>query len=806
MFRFDDFVVDPRAHRLMRGAREIALEPKAFGVLVRLLERSGELLSRDELLDHVWGHRFVTPSTLNRIIGLVRRALDDGAQRSRYVQTVHGAGYRFMGTLEIAPPSGLPRFEPPLVARLPHRLEPLIGRADELRQLTSLLESSRAVTLLGPGGMGKTQCALELAQRHEADYPDGVWFFDLAPLSDAQAWLEHIATLLSVGSLGHESRLAGVIGALADRRALLMLDNCERVASSLGRLLHQLLTRTRFLKVLSTSQQQLQFVGERLHRLRPLELPAVRCPEDAEQLSEFVSAPALSLLLARIAAVQPRYQPALADAPLLWDLCDRLDGMPLALELAAARFAVLSPRDVFDRLQNRFAFLTADAAGRDARHRTLQALLEWSWSLLTVREQRVLAWLGVYVQGWSMEIFLGTCSALGLDAEEMVQLLEGLVAKSLVFVDVVETPPRYRLLESVREFALGQLGATGETQAAQACHARAFRKLAVDSLDGFIAGEMPQRIAQLKREHGNFEGAIDFAVAAGEREVALQLVGGLVLYFRSCGEFQLGLRLCGKVLKEDWRRDDREWAGALLVKGVLSVHWSVAASDVNERLGEARRIAQERGEAWIEAYAAGFHGLWLADTQRYDEAEASVSRATELALRLKDPLLRGLAGLSAAFLLIGRGKLEAALEELTRACGLGNDLQQRHFIEIYMGLCNYFLGRWNAAARSARMALVGHVAVRNTRGISGCIELSAYLMHAWGRPALAQRYLAAAGRMRERTGVPLFRFWLEPHTKVDVDLRRSLGEQAAQRIADEAMREREELLMAEVLETLRDDA
>src|SRR5580698_128552 len=227
IYRCADCELDTANRTFVRAGVEHALEPKVFAVLVQLIARPGELLTRDQLLDAVWGHRYVTPSTLNRVIALARRALADDAEEPRFIQTVHGSGYRYVGPVErAAAPSTEPRarFAPPVSVRLPAPLHNLIGRGHELGQIDALLHGGRSLTLLGTGGMGKTQCALSFAQAHADRYPDGIWFFDLAPMRRAEEWLQALALALAIAPAGERELLDKITEIFADRRALLLLD------------------------------------------------------------------------------------------------------------------------------------------------------------------------------------------------------------------------------------------------------------------------------------------------------------------------------------------------------------------------------------------------------------------------------------------------------------------------------------------------------------------------------------------------------------------------------------------------------
>ncbi|HEV7489485.1 MAG TPA: winged helix-turn-helix domain-containing protein, partial [Rhodanobacteraceae bacterium] len=404
IYECGDLCVDPANRRLTRGGSELPLEPKAFAVLLVLIARAGDLVTRDELLDAVWGHRHTTPATLNRAMALLRRAFGDDAERPRFLHTVHGSGYRFIGAVErvAVPRADLPaHFGPPPTAQLPAKLQSLIGRDRELGRLCAMVAEHRAVTVIGPGGIGKTQCALEVGRRCEQQFPDGVWFFDLSPLERAQDWLRMLAASLSVPTAGTQlsSRVAA---SLAGRKALLLIDNCDRLAREVGPILLELLRSCPDLKSLNTSQQRLDFVGEHLMWLPPLELPPPGAEAQRLSLDTVASTPSVALLLARACDVQQEFSLDVRNVDDIVEICRGLDGMPLALELAAARFAMLSPAAIRERLRDRFV-LASDSAGREPRHRTMQALVKWSYGLLSEQEQRLLCCLSVFLQGWTLD-------------------------------------------------------------------------------------------------------------------------------------------------------------------------------------------------------------------------------------------------------------------------------------------------------------------------------------------------------------------------------------------------------------------
>ena len=793
IYKSGEVEIDSLNRKFSRAGKEYSLEPKVFAVLLQLFARPGDLLTRDALLDAVWGHRYVTPSTLNRVIALARRALSDDVDTPRFIQTVHGTGYRYIGTVEKAVAVAVERrarFGPPASVRLPSRLQSLIGRERELGQIDTFLREGRSVSVVGSGGMGKTQCALASAHQQIEHFPDGIWFFDLAPVHSADQWLQALAFSLSVAPAPRGELIEKIAQILVGRRLLLLLDNCDRLSIEVGSIVIELLRGTAQLKVLATSQQQLNFLGERILRIPPLRLPDISHPSNALELGEVAAAPAVSLLLERIRDTHADFNLTAANAPAIVGICERLDGMPLAIEFAAARFALLSPEQVLELLEHRFKFLKDGVAGRDQRHHNLVALLEWSFALLSPDEQRLLCWLGVFVQGWTVDAVIDLAGAFGASAETCVDLLLGLAQKSLVSVDQNATPPRYRLLETVREFALVQLVASGGERRARDAHLAYALRLVQASHQEMLGGRMRERVAVLMQEHGNIDAASQYAVeGAHDYQAALRIPGWLTLYFKAHGEGTLARRLCGRALAGEPQPRTRERAMALMALGANEVLGRKLRPDI--WLCEAVSIAQEIGDAWTAGYSSGYLALWFCHTGEADEADKHRQVIDRVAQELGDDLLRGLAGMARGWRHLLADETEAALAALMPVRTLSSDFHQHHFIDMYIGLSLFRLQDTSRAALRWHEAMRNALAVSHLRGVAGSIEGCAYIAERRGRHDAACRFLSAADQIRARAGSPLFSFWIRHNELAHASLRDSMGlpaYQAALR-AGEIMRE-----------------
>ena len=446
--------------------------------------------------------------------------------------------------------------------RLPERVEPLVGRGDELAALRRLVETHRGVTVLGPGGIGKTQCALEVARQTAPSLPDGAWFFDLSSSERAADWLDRLAEALGVPPGVAGTAVPAIAEVLRERRVLLVVDNCEQFAGELASTAVQLLRATAHVVILATSRRALDFAGE-----QRFVLPTLRVPEPTDgvppTLAEVSGCEAVELLVRRVRALRADFTLDAQNAQPIADICRALDGMPLALELAAARFSLLSAEQVLGRLVERFRFLESDTAGRPRRHRSLRELLEWSHDLLSPKEQRLLAWSGVFMQSWSIDALIALAAPMGLDADAAIDHLSGLIAPSLVSVVHGATPVRYRLLETVREFALGRLRERGEEGRARLAHLAAIAAVYEEAHQAAQRGCMREGVQQLILDRANIDAAADTAATdAAGADAGVRLIGALLLLTKAQASFGDALRWSPRVLNAPAAANSRDRARA----------------------------------------------------------------------------------------------------------------------------------------------------------------------------------------------------------------------------------------------------
>jgi len=528
-FRFGRFELQPARRRLTADGRPIALGSRAIELLQALIERRGRTVAKDELLDLVWPDVVVEESNLHVHVSALRKALGAGV-----IATVPGRGYRFVARIDDDPAPAAPDLGAPAERAIPQPASPLIGRDAELAALDALVSAHPLVTVTGAGGIGKTRLALAVAARLGERWSDGVAWVETASIGDPSQLPTAVARALrlSLDDAGPPAeRLAAL---LANRSLLLFLDNCEHLLEATVTLVRALQRAAPGVRVLVTSQETLRLSGEQVFRLSPLALPG---PQDVPD-ERFG---ALRLFAERARAVDRTFVLDPASAGEVAAICRALDGLPLAIELAAARVKLLGVHGLRERLGQRLRLLTGGDRDAMPRHQALRAALDWSHSLLEPMEQTVLRRLGVFVDGFTLELAETVASdddGGELDRWAVLTVLGSLVDKSLVVVDSGE-PPRYRMLETMRLFALERLDAAGETARLRERHARAVTDLFVGVDDARWgeggAASTGEVIRRLLPEIDNARAALAWAIGAGDRALAIALAGAAAAVFVQAG-------------------------------------------------------------------------------------------------------------------------------------------------------------------------------------------------------------------------------------------------------------------------------
>jgi non-specific serine/threonine protein kinase len=781
VFSFADVQVDIGAHRLTRAGTEIGIEPKAFAVLVEFLGHPDQLLSRDRLLDAVWGHVYVTQATLNRLVVLLRRALGDDIESPRYIQTVRGLGYRFIATLTCVSTPAPPvlGFAPPVHARLPERSRALIGREQAIRDLRALLVDARLVTVTGPGGIGKTQAALETASQCAPSFPDGVWLFDFTLHTKGELLARTLADAFGIRDVFDVEGIVEKLGELLQRRhVLLVLDNCERAAEPLGHLVASLLSRCAELRVLVTSQQCLHCPGEMLYSLPALEAPAAGAWATAEDVARLAMVPAVQLLLLRSRCLASGFTLTPANAAAVAELCRRLDGLPLALELAAARLRLLSPEQLLLRMQHRFQWQADTPFGQPAHHQTLGALIDWSFALLSEQEQALLCALAVFAGGWTLDGAMAIGAVFELDGEQTLDLLGGLVDKSLITIDASLSPPRYSQLDSLRLFALARLGQRDD----EPCIRRAHLAHCIDftaHVDAEIRSERQQLwIERVLREQANLQAAFDYALSQTDlADSAITLGANLCWYFRASGEYHKASQWLDTALQATHARTLHR-ARALIANGIAHHHRLLHQRAI-ALLQDGIELAAQLGDDVLAASGQGVLAFELAGCDDFDGAGRCVEAALSVAEKHGSDWLRSMALLSRGIACAMRDQHRDAEACLSEAAELvsspGDDVFQHGYVLINRALQRYQIDDVRGAATDWLRTLDMSIGLQHRRGMAGCIEGTAYLVLKRG-DARHAALLAVAAIARELTGAPLFPHWYKVHAEAEARSREVLGE------------------------------
>ncbi len=438
---------------LRRDGRVVGVEPQAFDLLCYLVERRGEVVRKDQLLDELWGDRFVSESALTTQIKSVRHAVGDNGAAQRVIRTVHGKGYEFVAdvhTVDGAGPGGDNVDSVDCAApSLPVAVQGLIGRAVLLESLVEEVAKHRLVTLVGTGGVGKTSVGYELARTIAANYVDGVFPVELVTVLDKGATLDAFATALDVNTRQRGSIADAIVDMLRPRNSLLLLDNCEHLVESVAGLVNRIMRAAPGVSIVATSREPLFVAGEHVSTVEPL-------PTDGGAnvaKFDFATAPAVALFVERARAADPRFELDASTAPAVIEICRRLDGIPLAIELAAARARAIDVTEIAARLDERFRLLKGVRRGADPRHRTLHDAISWSYDLLSEDEQRLFGALAVFAGQFDLDAAESVCSG-----GDVLDLLTRLTERSMLAVRrPASSGTRYELLETLREYGRDRL-------------------------------------------------------------------------------------------------------------------------------------------------------------------------------------------------------------------------------------------------------------------------------------------------------------------------------------------------------------
>ena len=514
----------PALRLLLRDGDKIELGARAFDVLWTLLEAGGKLVSKDELINKVWAGAVVEENNLQAQMSAIRRAL--GPDREM-ISTEFGRGYRLSTAGHASASLGGVSAEPIAPPDLPYPVTALLGRASELDDVERLIGEGRFVTITGPGGIGKTRLAIEVGRRLRPQFADGVYLAEMAKIAESDLVWPAIETSLPAPSTSAGS-IRRVHASLREKHLLLIIDNCEHLAEPIAEAVKAVLQNTRNLHMLVTAQEPLGAEGEHVYRLSPLAVP----PANTQSAEAAIAHGAVQLFVERASASVRQFE---FDDAVVGDvsaICRRLDGMPLALELAAARVSSLGIQGVLAGLINRFKLLTAGRRTASPRHRTLRATVDWSHNLLDDEERRLFRRLSVFAAEFTADAarYVG---APGHDEPwQAIDLLSNLVAKSLLQSDLSGSAPRYRFLESIRFYALEKLADSGEVRPTAARHAEFFARVAKQAAVDWKQLPTEDWRRTYQADIDDIRGALDWAFSPdGDEQAGVDILAHLTPFW-----------------------------------------------------------------------------------------------------------------------------------------------------------------------------------------------------------------------------------------------------------------------------------
>ena len=697
---------------------------------------------------------------------LGRHRLKDLKELERLIQVLHPDL-----AADFTPPNTLS----PIAHNLPQPLTSFVGREHALATITDLLRTNRLVTLAGPGGCGKTRLALEVARGEVGAHPDGVWLVELASLTDPKLVPEDVAAVLNIREAADSSSAPALAAAIGAKHLLLVLDNCEHLVAACAELVEAILRACPRVRVLATSREPLGAPGERVWRVPSLARPTVRQPFD-----ELARCESVSLFVERASAVAPGFALTQQNAGSIVAICRRLDGIPLALELAAARVQDLPIDRIAARLDDRFRLLVRGTRTARPRHRTLRATIDWSYDLLSEPERVVLRRLSVFAGGWSLEAAEAVCTGDDIDASTVVDLMTQIVLKSLAAMDESGDDARYRLLETVREYGRERLAASGETAAVRSRHLAWYAALAERAAPELLRSDQAAWLDRLEREHDNVRTAVEWALTDGDVEAGLRLAAAIWRFWYGRGYFAEGRALLDALLERGTPAPAATRAAALASAGSLASELGDYAAGC-ARLEEALEIYRSVGDDREAAVVLNLLGIAAFSQGKVERARDLYGQSLATRRATGDQWGTALCLHNLGRLAYHRGEYDEASNLMETSLTIFRSLDDQQHVAmalINLGSAAIRVGDHELARRRLLEGLAIEQHVGDPRRIAYSIDGIAKLALAKGDAVAAVRLFAAAETLRESIYLSL--------PRADVDELTEWGARARENLAPEA--------------------
>jgi predicted ATPase/DNA-binding winged helix-turn-helix (wHTH) protein len=598
MLQFGPFRVIASERLLLKENEPVALGSRAFDILMALVERAGEVVSHRELSKRVWRDVTVEETNLRVHITALRKALGDGQDGARYIANVPGRGYCFVASVRHTAQNGSPAggsIGPGKIETLPARLQRMIGRDHTVEALRSEITSRRFVSIVGPGGVGKTTVAVAVGHGMATEFNDAICFVDLSALRDGALVVPAVAS--SLGCLGQtQESPTRLLAFVADKRILLVLDSCEHLVESVAKLTDELFREAPLVHILATSREALRVEGENIHLLESLESPRSTLGITADKA---LASPSVQLFMERATAGGYRADLTDEEAPVVVDICRHLDGMPLAIELTASRTSTYGINGLAQLIGDRLMLIWR---GRRSvpRHKTLQAMLDWSYDLLSESEKAVLASVSAFVGAFTLEMAQAIRCDPDRDGLQIANVITSLVDKSLISVTQTEGVAAYRLLDTTRAYTAVKLRERGETNIIARRHALHF----AERLAGMRANIVEARdLTACSRYIGDIRAALEWSFSeSGDDTVGAALGAGAVPLFLGMSMLGECRRWCLRTMQAlpDDARGTKIELGLQLSLAISSIYVHGNSDEVSKALSRGLTLAESLGETKYE--------------------------------------------------------------------------------------------------------------------------------------------------------------------------------------------------------------
>jgi len=646
-----------------------------------------------------------------------------------------------------------------VASNIPMPLTSFVGRQKELNEISKALSASRLLTLTGPGGVGKTRLAIQTANDSIKKFKDGVFWVGLVSLSDENLIPQEIAQTLNVSETPNEPLMETLKRYLKPKDVLLVIDNCEHLIKACAEYIEQLLAECPKLKILATSIEALGLFNETTWQVPSLQLPELQNPLSLKELRTFAS---IELFGERASNARSGFVLDEGNAASVAQICRRLDGIPLAIELAAARIKVLSVGEIASRLDDRFSLLTSGSRTAIPRHQTLRATIDWSYDLLTDPERVLLGRLSVFAGGFTLEVAEAVCSQ-GLKRSDILDLLGHLVDKSFVIVEAGQesAETRYRLLETIRQYALEKLIGTGEAPATREKHLGFYLNLAEASEPNIFGSESARWFARLDKEIDNIRAAMEWATNSGTADAALRIAGSLVYFWFASG--LLGSEWNDRVQQALSRPEGgrRTLGRAKALNGLGFMYWTdVYPADKRVELEEALSIGKELGDRWNIATALRNLGLLENILGNYAEARSFLEQSLKV---WRDMGSEGEMGSAWTLNFLGdaalnHGELEWARSLYEEAVAILRRPGDVNFLAYAVRRLAQLLwreGDYETASELCKESLKLNQEVDDPRGVMACLAGFAAIIVAQGKLRQAAQLMAAVEAQLSSIGIRL---------------------------------------------------